>query len=70
VPAFVETSLIRHPNVGELRLHREKLAVVGSEGLQLVIYHAEPGSPAADRLTRLSTLAAFNDQDVKEHEQG
>ncbi len=65
-----ETGVINHPTVGELRLRREKLALIGSEGLQLVIYHAEPGTPAADRLTLLSTLAASTDQHVREHEQG
>ena len=53
-----DTGLVRHPDVGELRLRREKLAVVGSDGLQLVMYHAEPGSPAADGLTLLATLTA------------
>ncbi|GLY16762.1 transcriptional regulator [Kineosporia sp. NBRC 101677] len=59
-----EVSLIRHPQVGELRLRREKLAVVGAEGMQLVLYHAEPGSPAADALTLLATLEAADPAQV------
>jgi transcriptional regulator with XRE-family HTH domain len=47
------TSIIHHPRVGELSLRREKLAVLGADGLQLVMYHAEPGSPSAEALARL-----------------
>jgi len=47
-------SIIRHPDAGELRLHREKLALVGT-GLTLVIYHAEAGSDSADRLADLAS---------------
>jgi transcriptional regulator with XRE-family HTH domain len=52
-----DTGVIRHPQVGDLHLRREKLAVVGSDGLQLVMYHAEPGTPDADGLTLLAGLA-------------
>ncbi|MFI1991963.1 helix-turn-helix domain-containing protein [Actinoplanes sp. NPDC020271] len=48
--------MIQHPQVGELWLHRQKLTLVGAESLQLVLYHAEPGSPSADGLTLLATL--------------
>lgn len=44
---------LRHPVVGEMTLHRERLAVTGSEGLVLVIFHAEPGSVDADKLALL-----------------
>ncbi len=54
------TGVIHHPQVGELHLHRQKLAVVGAESLQLVIYHAEPATPSADALTLLATLAGDN----------
>ena len=63
-----ESSLIRHPHVGDLDLRREKLAVVGTEGLQLVIYHAEPGSPSADNLTLLATLALTGDPRPASHD--
>ncbi|MBT0774233.1 helix-turn-helix domain-containing protein [Kineosporia sp. J2-2] len=51
-----ENSLIRHPRLGELRLRREKLAVVGADGLQVVMYHAEPGTADADALALLARL--------------
>jgi hypothetical protein len=31
----------------ELHLRREKLIIIGTSGLLLVIYHAEPDSPSA-----------------------
>ncbi len=42
-----------HPRVGELRLHRERLAISGTDGLSLVVYHAEAGSPDAEKLALL-----------------
>lgn len=48
------SGVIHHPQVGELHLRRQKLSVVGAESLQLVLYHAEPGTPSADALTRLA----------------
>jgi transcriptional regulator with XRE-family HTH domain len=47
-----------HPSVGVLRLEREKLAVSGTDGIVLVVYHAVPGTDAAERLALLATLAA------------
>jgi transcriptional regulator with XRE-family HTH domain len=44
---------MRHPQLGLLELHREKLPIGDSGGQVLVIYHAEPGSAAARALTRL-----------------
>lgn len=54
-PEGAETRL-EHPQLGELRLHREKLAISGRTGLMLVIYHAKPDSPDADRLQLLDAL--------------
>ena len=34
---------LRHPEVGDLELRREKLSIGGTDGQLLVIYHAEPG---------------------------
>ena len=48
---------LEHPQLGELRLHREKLAISGRPGLMLVIYHARPESPDAERLQLLDSLA-------------
>jgi transcriptional regulator with XRE-family HTH domain len=47
-----------HPVVGALELRREKLGVGGTDGQLLVIYHAEAGSPSAERLALLGSLAA------------
>ncbi|HTU77071.1 MAG TPA: helix-turn-helix transcriptional regulator [Trebonia sp.] len=52
---------IRHPEVGDLELHREKLIVAGTEGQVLVIYHADPGSASARGLALLGSLAASSD---------
>jgi transcriptional regulator with XRE-family HTH domain len=47
-----------HPQVGELTLNREKLAIGGSAGQLLVIYHVDPGSTSADKLSLLSSYQA------------
>ncbi|PQE00256.1 transcriptional regulator [Mycobacterium sp. EPG1] len=44
---------VRHCDVGELELHREKFAVTGAERLHLYIYFAAPDSMSAGRLARL-----------------
>lgn len=49
---------MRHPQVGDMDLYREKLSINGAEGQVLVIYHAEPGSEAARSLALLGSLAA------------
>jgi transcriptional regulator with XRE-family HTH domain len=57
-PRTGATTRLRHPELGELELYREKLAVLGAGDLVLVIYHAEPGSPSAAKLARLSRRPA------------
>ncbi|MEW1649079.1 helix-turn-helix transcriptional regulator [Streptomyces sp. NPDC091219] len=52
------TTGLMHPQVGELHLRREKLAVPGPEGLLLVVHHAEPGTPPAQALALLGSLSA------------
>jgi transcriptional regulator with XRE-family HTH domain len=47
-----------HPQVGELALHKERLAVSGGDGLVLVIYHPAPGTGTAEKLSLLASLAA------------
>jgi hypothetical protein len=47
-----------HPQLGELRLRREKLAISGTSGQMLVIYHADPAGPDADKLRLLGSLIA------------
>ena len=46
-----------HPQVGLLSLSREKLAITGTEGQLLVMYHAAPGSSSAEKLGLLASLA-------------
>jgi len=49
---------MHHPAVGDLELYREKLIVAGTDGQVLVIYHADPGTPSAQALDLLGTIAA------------
>ncbi|MFJ1705850.1 helix-turn-helix domain-containing protein [Kitasatospora sp. NPDC088346] len=53
-----ESKLFHHPQVGDLDLDYETFRVNSAPGLQLVVYQAEPGSPSADGLALLSSLAA------------
>jgi transcriptional regulator with XRE-family HTH domain len=48
---------IDHPQVGDLRLNREKLGIGGSAGLMLVVYHPDVGTDAADKLALLASAA-------------
>jgi hypothetical protein len=50
------TAVVHDSAVGDLTLRREKLAVVGSEGLVVVMCDAEPRSTDADELALLSSL--------------
>ncbi|MEU5312870.1 helix-turn-helix transcriptional regulator [Streptomyces sp. NPDC021562] len=48
-----------HPQVGRLRLNRERLGVAGAAGQTLVVHHPEPGSDSAEKLALLAaTLQA------------
>jgi transcriptional regulator with XRE-family HTH domain len=47
-----------HPEVGELVLAYEELAITAEPGLILMGYTAEPGSASAERLRLLGSLAA------------
>ena len=53
-----ETKRFRHPLVGELTLTYEALTVNSAPGRQLVVYHAEPGSPSTAALSLLGSLTA------------
>ena len=46
-----------HPQVGEITLNRERLAINGTDGLMLVVYHPDAGSTAADQLALLASVA-------------
>jgi transcriptional regulator with XRE-family HTH domain len=52
------TKRFAHPEVGELVLAYEELAITAEPGLALLIYTAEPGSASAERLRLLASLAA------------
>lgn len=51
------SSHMRHPQVGELRLLRQRFDIPDSGGQHLHLYHAAPGSESADRLRRLGLRA-------------
>lgn len=46
--------MFQHPQVGELRVDREKLAIAGTDGLMLVIYHAVPLGVDTEKLSLLA----------------
>ena len=52
------TKRFHHPDVGELVLAYEELAITAEPGLVLLVYTAEPGSSSAERLRLLASLAA------------
>ncbi|WP_256069891.1 MULTISPECIES: helix-turn-helix domain-containing protein [unclassified Streptomyces] len=52
---------MKHPQVGEIVLHREKLIVAGTDGQTMVVYHVDAQTPAADAFALLGTLAASNE---------
>ncbi|GAA3850009.1 helix-turn-helix domain-containing protein [Streptomyces sedi] len=48
----------RHPAVGELALDYHTFDVQGAPGHQMVVYHAAPDSPGAEKLRLLASLHA------------
>ncbi|WP_145227475.1 helix-turn-helix transcriptional regulator [Rudaeicoccus suwonensis] len=52
------TKRFHHPDVGELTLAYEELAITAEPGLVLILYTAEPGTASADKLRLLASLAA------------
>ncbi|MFG2003666.1 helix-turn-helix transcriptional regulator [Spirillospora sp. NPDC048911] len=46
---------LRHPQVGDLTLNRERLSIGGAEDLMLVVYHPDAGSGDADKLALLAS---------------
>ena len=48
---------MRHPLVGDLYLHRNKLTIPHSGGQQMLIFRAESGSESAQALERLRSLS-------------
>ncbi|MCZ2820759.1 helix-turn-helix transcriptional regulator [Modestobacter sp. VKM Ac-2977] len=59
-----------HPQVGEMTLNRERLAISGTDHLMLVVYHPDAGSEAADKLSLLASAAlptSATEPDVARH---
>ncbi|GAA0492935.1 transcriptional regulator [Paractinoplanes deccanensis] len=46
---------MNHPQVGELTLNRERLAINGTDGLMLVVFHPDAGSADAEKLALLAS---------------
>ncbi|GAB3216252.1 helix-turn-helix transcriptional regulator [Kineococcus gypseus] len=46
-----------HPQVGEMTLNRERLAINGTDDQVLVVFHPDAGSSDADRLALLASAA-------------
>ncbi|MET7451313.1 helix-turn-helix transcriptional regulator [Streptomyces sp. NPDC005574] len=54
----------RHPEVGEIRLDFDAMALPAHPGLTLTAYTAEPGTPDHDALRLLSAWAATEDTEL------
>lgn len=48
---------LNHPQVGEMTLNRERLAISGADHLMLVVYHPDAGTRDAERLALLASAA-------------
>lgn len=59
---------IRHPQVGDLELTYEAMALPGNPDWTVFGYTAEPGSASEERLRLLGSLAATGFQDLHEKE--
>ncbi|MES4902754.1 MULTISPECIES: helix-turn-helix transcriptional regulator [unclassified Streptomyces] len=52
-----ETKSIDHPQVGRLRLNRERLGIGGAAGQTLIVFHPDPGTDSAEKLALLASAA-------------
>ncbi|MBA0048662.1 helix-turn-helix transcriptional regulator [Mycobacteroides sp. LB1] len=55
---------VQHPQVGDLTLNLEKLAITGTEGQLLSIFHPSPGTVSAEKMGLLASLASTADTAV------
>ncbi|MFC4951140.1 helix-turn-helix domain-containing protein [Pseudonocardia sp. GCM10023141] len=69
-PRTQEDKRFRHLDVGEIRLHFEKLTIASAPGQHLSVYTAEPDSAAADSLALLTSLAADRVTNADVHSAG
>ncbi|UED84469.1 helix-turn-helix transcriptional regulator [Streptomyces profundus] len=59
------TKVFRHPRVGEIAVEWDTYPLPGSPGPVLLVYTAEPDTPAAERLQLLASLRAARDRDLE-----
>lgn len=52
----------RHPEVGMVTLNMQTFDIRAAPGQELVVYNADPGSPSADALRLLGSIAATGNQ--------
>jgi transcriptional regulator with XRE-family HTH domain len=53
-PRGAGASQMDHPQVGRVELHYERLLLAGTDGQLLVVHHADPDSPSAQKLAQLA----------------
>ncbi|MDP9793371.1 transcriptional regulator with XRE-family HTH domain [Catenuloplanes nepalensis] len=54
----MEVKSFHHPSVGETTLRMHTFDVRSAPGQELVVYHADPGTPSADALRLLASVSA------------
>ncbi|MEI8410183.1 MULTISPECIES: helix-turn-helix domain-containing protein [unclassified Kribbella] len=68
-PRRGRTSVLTHPEVGEIELKKDKLTIGGTDTMTLVVYHATPGSRDAELLALLGSLTASSEEVPKRSNQ-
>lgn len=66
-PMVGRTSLLSHPLVGDFELRSNKFEIPGTGALNMVVFHAEPGSRSAELLGLLGSLAASGEPPREEN---
>jgi hypothetical protein len=49
---------LEHPQIGPLELHYQRFPIPGTDGQELVTYHADAGTRSAESLALLASLTA------------